>query len=129
MLSIIIVNYKSVQHILNCLESASRYPGFLSYEWIVVDNEVDGRCEELINQAFPAVKYYSMGYNAGFARANNEGMRKASGDFFYCSTLMCYFLLMFCRLVYKGSKNLHILHAAFSSVLQTEHRRLPEIIL
>ncbi|MCM5528541.1 glycosyltransferase family 2 protein [Parasegetibacter sp. NRK P23] len=82
MLSIIIVNYKSVQHILNCLQSASRYPGFLSYEWIVVDNEVDGNCMELIKQAFPSVKYFRMGYNAGFARANNAGMRKASGDVF-----------------------------------------------
>ena len=82
MLSVIIVNYKSVHHILNCLESASRYPDFTSYEWIVVDNEVDGDCIERIHESFPFVKCHRMGYNAGFARANNAGMRIASGDVF-----------------------------------------------
>ena len=84
-LSIIIVNYKSAQHILECLKSAFVFSSAHNFEWIVVDNDSKDDSEQLICQQFPTVRWINMGYNAGFARANNEGIRQATSD--------CYLLL------------------------------------
>jgi GT2 family glycosyltransferase len=79
-LSIIIVNYKSTQHILNCLKSAFQFPSAKNFEWIVVDNDSKDNSKEMITNQFPSVRWIDMGYNAGFARANNEGIRHCNGD-------------------------------------------------
>jgi hypothetical protein len=79
-LSIIIVNYRSAAYILNCIASAMQFDSGKSFEWIVVDNDSKDNSRELICTQFPFVKWIEMGYNAGFARANNEGMRQGSGD-------------------------------------------------
>jgi GT2 family glycosyltransferase len=57
-----------------------QYDSGKSFEWIVVDNASNDHSQEQICQEFPFVKWIDMGYNAGFARANNEGMRNAKGD-------------------------------------------------
>jgi len=44
-------------------------------EWIVVDNDSKDNSSEIITRAFPFVKWIQMPYNAGFARANNEGIK------------------------------------------------------
>lgn len=78
-LSIIIVNYRSEQLIIDALDSFLP-DSTLGAEVIVVDNDSGtGRLEKII-ELFPAVKVLQMGYNAGFARANNEGIRQSSGD-------------------------------------------------
>lgn len=79
-LSVIIVNYNSVQDILNCLKSAFQYSSAAAFEWIVVDNNSTDNSKEILTAHFPVVKWIEMGYNAGFARANNEGIRQSSGD-------------------------------------------------
>ncbi len=81
-LSIIIVNYRSAAFILNCIKSALQFDSANSFEWIVVDNDSKDNSRDQICRAFPFVKWIEMGYNAGFARANNEGMRQSSGDVF-----------------------------------------------
>jgi hypothetical protein len=80
-LSIIIVNFKSTAYILDCLASAE--PSLLNdpvIEWIVVDNEDSTICSEALSSKFPFVHYIKMGYNAGFARANNAGIKIAKGS-------------------------------------------------
>ena len=79
-LSIIIVNYRSASYIINCIRSAMQFPSASNFEWIVVDNASSDDSKEQICTAFPFVKWIDMDYNAGFARANNEGMRQSSGD-------------------------------------------------
>ncbi len=79
-LSIIIVNYHSAPLICDCLESALQYPGSNTFEWIVVDNHSQDNSKQLITQKFPLVKWIDMGYNAGFARANNEGIKQSKGE-------------------------------------------------
>ncbi len=76
-LSIIIVNYKSHQLLLNCL--ASLYPETFNtvFEVLVVDNASGDDSKALITRSFPQVKWIDMSYNAGFARANNEGIRQS----------------------------------------------------
>ena len=74
-LSIIIVNYNSTQLILNCLESLFANIESISFEVIVVDNQSSESGETQITSKFPEIKWINMGYNSGFARANNAGMR------------------------------------------------------
>lgn len=78
-LSIIIVNYKTPQLLLDCIRSI--------YQWdtsrfgiIVVDNFSNDDSEALLKEHFSDVVFLQMGYNAGFARANNAGIKMAKGD-------------------------------------------------
>src|SRR3954466_12278063 len=79
-LSIIIVNYHSAKDICNCLATACRWLPYESYEWIIADNSFDAEGRQLITRQFPFVDWIDMGYNAGFARANNAAIKKAGGD-------------------------------------------------
>lgn len=81
-LSIIIVNYKSHQLIHNCLESIYNYIPVELFEVIIVSNDNDEDGKKQIINAFPSIFWIQMEYNAGFARANNAGMRIAKGDVF-----------------------------------------------
>lgn len=80
-LSIIIVNYKSSAYICDCLASADA--AILAndqIEWIVVDNHSNDNSKEIILSRYPFVQWLAMGYNAGFARANNAGIKASKGD-------------------------------------------------
>lgn len=78
-LSIIIINYKTAQLILNCLESVYKYD-MDGIETIVVDNDSNDNIELLLSQKYPDVKFMQMGYNAGFGRANNAAIKIAEGE-------------------------------------------------
>jgi GT2 family glycosyltransferase len=81
LLSIIIVNFNSGDLIADCIHSAEPLlmdPGVV--EWLIVDNSGNQQDRELIQQQFPTVQWLDMGYNAGFARANNAGMRASKGE-------------------------------------------------
>ena len=80
-LSIIIVNYKSSQYILDCLQSAdANLFDNDAIEWIVVDNDSKDNSQVIITAQFPFVRWFNMGYNAGFARANNQGIKMAEAN-------------------------------------------------
>jgi len=79
-LSVIIVNYRSSSDIINCLKSAAKFDSFNKIEWIIVDNDSRDNSKSNIKELFPFVKWLEMGYNAGFARANNFGIEKSEGD-------------------------------------------------
>jgi GT2 family glycosyltransferase len=83
--SIIIINYKSCQLVMDCLQSIVQQTMPGSYEVIVVDNDSQDGAQEKILHAYPEVKWLPLDYNAGFARANNAGMKIAKGD--YCLIL------------------------------------------
>ena len=78
-LSIILVNYKSPQLVLDCVESIYRETRSISFEIIVVDNDSKDNSKTKILEKFPSIKWIDMGYNSGFARANNAGMEQAIG--------------------------------------------------
>jgi GT2 family glycosyltransferase len=78
-LSIIIVNYKTSNLVLNCLASIFKYPKE-SIEIILVDNNSNDEIEKLLRSNYPQVIFIQMGYNAGFARANNAGIKIAKGE-------------------------------------------------
>ncbi|AKD54281.1 glycosyltransferase [Spirosoma radiotolerans] len=76
-LSIIIVNYKTPQLILNCLASIYAYTEGITFEILVVDNQSGDNSQAIIQTVYPAIRWFQMGYNSGFARANNFGIRQA----------------------------------------------------
>ena len=80
-LSIIIVNY-NVEHFLEqCLHSVRKASKNLAVEVFVVDNNsVDGSVA-LVKDKFPEVKLIANKENLGFAKANNQAMRMATGAY------------------------------------------------
>jgi len=79
--SIIIVNWNSADYVRSCLHSVYRETTEVVFEVIVVDNASYDGCSEMLNQAFPQVKFIQSTENRGFAAANNIGFRQASGRF------------------------------------------------
>jgi GT2 family glycosyltransferase len=79
-LSIVIVNYKSAQLIDDCLTSAKGFDSFNDFEWIIVDNQSNDNSKEFLTSKYPEITWIEMGYNAGFSRANNAGIKIAKGE-------------------------------------------------
>jgi GT2 family glycosyltransferase len=79
-LSIIIVNYKTPVLVTDCLRTVYAQTALSAFEVIVVDNASGDNSLEHVTAAFPQVKWIQMAYNAGFARANNEGIRQSTGE-------------------------------------------------
>ncbi|MEO6290069.1 MAG: glycosyltransferase family 2 protein [Ginsengibacter sp.] len=79
-LSIIVINFKSAQLVVDCLRSISNQNSNLTCEIFVVDNDSKDNSNQKIRNIFPEVKYLQMNYNAGFARANNEAIKNSNGD-------------------------------------------------
>jgi N-acetylglucosaminyl-diphospho-decaprenol L-rhamnosyltransferase len=79
-LSIIIVNYKTHDLLLNCLRSVMETVGDLRVEVWVVDNASGDDSVAAVRAAFPAVHVIANEANLGFARANNQALMQASGS-------------------------------------------------
>lgn len=79
-ISIIIVNYKTPGLLVDCLRTVFTGRETINAEVIVVDNDSRDNSREFVTTAFPQVKWIQLSYNAGFARANNKGIRQSSGD-------------------------------------------------
>jgi len=79
-LTIIIVNYRSASILVDCIKTLLQFKVDGEKEIIVVDNNSGDDSEQIIRGLLPAVVWIQMTYNAGFARANNEGIRQSTGD-------------------------------------------------
>lgn len=82
--SIIIVNYKTPYLLVDCLQSVVKHTQGVQVEVVIVDNESGDGSESIVRATFPAaqfpqVRWFDMGYNSGFGRANNFGMKQARG--------------------------------------------------
>jgi GT2 family glycosyltransferase len=80
-LSIIIVNYNVKEFLQNLLHSIEKASVNITKEIIIVDNASDDGSVELIKNRFPSVKLIVNNENIGFGRANNQGLKIASGEF------------------------------------------------
>lgn len=79
-LSIIIINYKSIDQIRDCLNSVYASKPLISFEIIIVNNDPAFGKENPLLTYFPETRWLDMHYNSGFARANNEGIRQAGAE-------------------------------------------------
>lgn len=78
-LSVIIVNYKTAGLVMDCLASLFRH-NTNEMEIIVVDNDSRDGVEQHVQQFYAGVKFIQTGYNSGFARANNAGIKMSRGE-------------------------------------------------
>jgi GT2 family glycosyltransferase len=80
-LAIIIVTFNSAQEIGGCLHSLIGHTDPFPTTITVVDNASTDGTAELVRRRFPAVQVIETGENAGFARANNIGIRATQSDY------------------------------------------------
>lgn len=80
-LSVVVVNWNGGEDILRCLQSLRSAPSAVDMEVIVVDNASTDDSVEQIPHLFPIVRLIQTGANLGFARAANQGLAAAQGDY------------------------------------------------
>jgi GT2 family glycosyltransferase len=78
-LSIIIVNWNSMEYVRQCLRSLFKHSVQTSTEVIVVDGASFDGCGEMLAREFPTVIFVQGMENLGFAKANNLGAKYARG--------------------------------------------------
>jgi GT2 family glycosyltransferase len=79
-LSIILVNYKSPQLVIDCVESIYNQTKQISFEILIVDNASGDNSKQIVLQRFPNIKWIQLDYNAGFARGNNAAIKVAKSE-------------------------------------------------
>jgi hypothetical protein len=80
-LSIICVNWNSLDYLLDCIASIYEHTRGISFEVVVVDNASPEGGVEILEQRFPQVKIVRSNKNVGFAGANNLGFRQSTGRY------------------------------------------------
>ncbi len=82
-ISIIIINYNTSELTINCINSIKKYVKDVTYEIIVVDN--NSQKDEHISKLkeITSIKYIQSKENLGFGRANNLGLKYASGEYIF----------------------------------------------
>jgi len=81
--SVIIVNYNTLQLTRDCLNSIIEHTRDLKYEVIIVDNDsIDGSSETLAFE-FPQFLTLKSTENIGFGKGNNLGIKQAKGKYLF----------------------------------------------
>jgi hypothetical protein len=75
------VNYKNAGLCLQCIESIYAFTSQVSFEIILVDNDSGDNSLKVVQEIHPEVIGLQTGYNAGFSRANNLGVKSATGKY------------------------------------------------
>jgi len=80
-LSVIIVNYNVEYFLEQCLYAVRRAMQHVDGEVIVVDNNSIDGSNAMVKKKFPEVKLFENKENLGFSKANNQGIKKSSGEY------------------------------------------------
>ncbi|HLO57829.1 MAG TPA: glycosyltransferase [Bacteroidales bacterium] len=80
-LSVIIVNYNVKYFLEQCLHSVMKAIEGIRAEVFVVDNHSADGSVQMVRDKFPDVKLIANAVNAGFAKANNQAVRMATGRY------------------------------------------------
>lgn len=80
-LSIIVLNYKTRDLTLACLQSVFSSATSYIYEVILIDNASNDGIIPTVNEQYPQVICIANTDNVGFSRANNQGIRIAKGRY------------------------------------------------
>ena len=79
--SIIIVNYNTLQLTTNCIRSVIQHTKNTDYEIILVDNNSSECNMQIVTEEFPDIVFVQSDSNLGFAGGNNLGLTKAQGEY------------------------------------------------
>jgi GT2 family glycosyltransferase len=80
-LSIILVEWNTSDLLKQTLESVYKETAGFDFEVIVIDNHSADDSVEMVRKYFPRVKLVANNDNRGFAKANNQGMAMAVGEY------------------------------------------------
>jgi GT2 family glycosyltransferase len=80
-ISVIIASWNAKQFLDNCLKSICDDEMDYSIEVIVVDNDSSDGSPEMVLEKYPLVKLIQTGENLGFSKANNIGIKEATGRY------------------------------------------------
>src|ERR1700680_4486287 len=80
-ISIVIVTWNGKRYVEECLDSLRAYINDSTAEVIVVDNASTDGAPELVRDSYTGVTLIRNDKNLGFAKANNIGIRSASGEY------------------------------------------------
>ena len=80
-LSIILVNWNTKEITRDALASIYRETDGFPFEVIVVDNNSQDSSVEMIKKEFPLVRLIENDDNKGFGKANNQGLKIATGEY------------------------------------------------
>jgi len=80
-ISVIIVSFNTDKMLAKCLDSLLRFPGKHLLEIFVVDNNSDDDSVKIVKKDFKKVHLIENRENLGFAAANNQAYRKATGNY------------------------------------------------
>lgn len=80
-LAIIIVNWNTKDLLRNCLNSVITETKKYSYELIVVDNNSPDNSAAMVREEFPGVTLIANETNNGFAKANNQALRRSEARY------------------------------------------------
>lgn len=78
--SVLIVNWKTTDLLVRCLQSLERYPADGDWEAVVVDNATPGFNADEIASVFPFAKVIAVDSNQGFAAGNNMAFQHSRGQ-------------------------------------------------
>lgn len=82
MVSVIVVTWNSEQEIISCLNSIVKQKAdYPELEIILVDNNSQDKTKELVKKEFGEVVLINNKRNLGYARANNQGLSRARGEY------------------------------------------------
>ncbi len=80
-LSVVIVNWNTLDLLRNCLNSLRSACADLQLEVFVVDNGSTDGSQEMVQTEFSEVHLIENSQNLGFAKANNQALQKATGKY------------------------------------------------
>ena len=80
-LTIIVVNWNTLALLRDCLDSLLRKDMGITHEIIVVDNASADGSPQMVMETFPSVRLICNAENRGFAKANNQAIKVAQGDY------------------------------------------------
>lgn len=80
-ISVVIVNYNVKEYIANLLNSLRKAQHNLTLEIFVVDNASADDSVSYLKKRYPEVNYIANKENLGFAKANNQAIKQATGEF------------------------------------------------
>lgn len=82
LVSVIIINYKRLDLLRNCLQSLFEYNDNKYFEVIVIDNNSEDESIENLKNVFSNLKIIKLSENVGFGRANNIATEQSEGEYF-----------------------------------------------
>ena len=78
-IAIIIVNWNGFKFLKDCLVAVYNQT-YLNFDVYFIDNGSKDNSVSFIKENFPKIKIIELKYNTGFAKGNNEGIKKAFRD-------------------------------------------------